>query len=193
MVKAKLVKQNLSPSSSLSPPKDTDGPILSCVNSLCLGCVHSCRELGADQWQRSGLSWMPKAWLEPCHTSTCSSAFRGGEGAPAALGVWPGSALKVPGSEGGSFPFPVTGSWCCSRADGSEPRSLHSAGWIPYVHHGIKQEWVWLSCADQLVRYVLMAGFEGRGYSGECRGEEKRKNGGGWGLSAVGCFLGIRL
>lgn len=54
-----------------------------------------------------------------------------------------------------------------------------------------QQAWSWLSCGDHFVGYVLMAGFEGRGHSGECGGVEKRKNGGDLCLSAVGCFVGI--
>lgn len=37
-----------------------------------------------------------------------------------------------------------------------------------------KQVWIWLSCGEQFVGYVLMAGFEGRGYTEECGGVEKR-------------------
>lgn len=33
----------------------------------------------------------------------------------AALCVWPGSDVTLPGSEGGSLPSPVTGNWSCSQ------------------------------------------------------------------------------
>lgn len=50
---------------------------------------------------------------------------------------------------------------------------------------------VWLACGDHSVGCGWMAGLEGRGYSGECGGVEKRKDGGGLGLSAAGCCVGI--
>lgn len=135
------------------------------------------RALSTEQWQHSGLSWMPKVRLQTVsHLNLFIWIQRrwGSSSEAAALGVWPGNDLKLPGSEEGSFPFPVTGKWWHSQLGGKRAM-LAAVGRMDPVCFSWKQVWIWLSCGEQFVGYVLMADFEGRGYSGQCGGVEKRR------------------
>lgn len=46
---------------------------------------------------------------QPVHLA--SEEVGGAPSEATALGVWPGSDVRLPGSGSGSFPFPVAGNW----------------------------------------------------------------------------------
>lgn len=191
MVKAKLVKQSLSPFSSPSPHKDTDWPRLSSASQWSVTWLCS---LFWGNWAQSGdgtrgCPRCPGRGDKPCHTSTCSSAFRGGEGAPGRQLPWVFGLAVICSSLAVRSCFPCLcrelvlfpGGW--TRARGSQQRGARTftkgaseelAGlWWPLC---------WVCFDGRLWRERLLRGVWG---------VEKRKNGGGLGLSAAGCCVGI--